>query len=292
MAQNAARDAAVAPAAAQTPVEKAPLAVRFAQQEARVGDRVVQRIGVHLGLTTKITQSGQVAHESTNEMRRQQQRTVEVLAAADGRASKTRASFQVSRRQAPDSPDPNALTAQPIEGKTYLMERDGDRLTITDPQGAIPPLEEYKLVAESLENVGKANPLAELLVARRLTIGERILVPRELVQPLLGFDDPLGTVRRFELTLARLDEPETDRPARCAAFQTSIDVAPSDDSPLEISLRGEMLIETDTCRVSSVDLAGPVQLSSIERTPGGIFQFSAGGDLKLAIRSQYDRVAP
>jgi hypothetical protein len=288
-AQGTAEEAVVHPAAAFEQVMPTLQQVRFRHQPTQVGDRVVQRLGVHLALATKITQSGQTAHESTNEMRRQQQRTIEVLEVAEGRATRARASFQVSRRQAPEYANPNELIVQPIEGKAYLVSREEDRLTITDEEGHLPSAEEYKLVAESLENVGKPNPLAALLVDRKIAIGQRILVPRDTVQSLLGFDDPLGTVHRFELTLNRVEPAGEKRASMTAVFVTAIEVLPNDESPLRITLNGEMAIETETCRMAAVNLSGPVQLSSIERTAGGIFQFSAGGELKLAIRSQYDR---
>ena len=244
---------------------------------------------MQLALTTKITQSGQTAHESTNEMRRQQHRVIEVLEAVEGRATKVQATFPVSRRQSPENANPDELVTQLIEGKTYFMQRSGEQLTITDAEGSIPPQEEFKLVAESLENVGKPNPLALLLVDRHVAVGQRILVPRDMVQQLLGFDDPVGTVRRFELTLTRLEPVDEKHPAERAVFQTKIDIVPNDASPLTITLEGEMVVETETCRLASVRLTGPVQLSSIERTAGGIFQYSAGGELNLAIRSEYGR---
>ena len=282
-------DAAVQPANAVEQVAPTTQQVRFRQQPTQVGDRVIQRLGVHLALSTKITQSGQTAHESVNEMRRQQQRTIEVLEVVEGRATRARASFQVSRRQAPEYANPNELTIQPIEGKAYFLVREGDQLTITDEEGHIPPAEEFKLIAESFENVGKPNPLAILLMGCKIAIGQRIHVPRETVQSLLGFEDPLGTVHRFELTLDRIEPADEKRPSPTAVFQTAIEVLPNDESPLAITLNGEMAIETETCRMAAVKMSGPVQLSSIERTAGGIFQFSAGGELKLAIRSQYDR---
>jgi hypothetical protein len=289
-AQNTiANDAAVAPASLLAPVTS-PVAgqvVRFRQRPTVVGDRVKQRLGVHLALTTKITQSGQVAHESDSEMRRQQQRVLEVLEVVDGRAVRAKASFPLSRRQSPENANPDELSVQPIEGKTYLMQREGDKLHVTDLDGHIPPLEEYKLAAESLENVGKPNPLAMLLVDRHVMVGQRILVPRDMVQQLLGFDDPVGSVRRFELTLLRVEPADEQYPAERALFQSGIEIVPNDSSPLTISLKGEMVIETETCRLASVELAGPVSLSTIERTAGGIFQYSAGGELQLAIRSQY-----
>lgn len=262
--------------------------VRFHQRPTVAGDRVAQRLGVHLVLTTKITQSGQTAHESSNAMRRQQQRIIEVLEAVDGRAVKTKVSFPLSRRQSPESGSPDELAVQPIEGKTYFMQRDGERLTITDAAGRIPPTEEYKLVAESLENVGKPNPLALMLVDRHVTVGQRILVPRDMVEQLLGFDDPVGSVRRFELTLVRVDAADETHPAEQALFQTGIEIVPNDSSPLTISLKGEMVVETETCRLASVALNGPVSMSTIERTSLGIYQYSAGGELQLAIRSWYN----
>jgi hypothetical protein len=243
-----------------------------------------------LALATKITQSGQIAHESTNEMRRQQQRVIEVRDANGGRAVKVQATFPLSRRQSPENPNAGELAVQPIEGKSYLMHRDGEKLTITDLDGHIPPQDEYKLVAESLENVGKPNPLAVLLVDRHVVVGQRMLVPREMVQQLLGFDDPVGAVRRFELTLTHLEAPTKENPAERAVFQTGIEIVPNDASPLTISLKGEMIVETQSCRLTSVELAGPVSLSSIERTAGGIFQYSAGGELQMAIRSQYGAI--
>lgn len=261
--------------------------VRFRQHPGTVGDRVVQSLNVDLGLTTKITQSGQTAHESSNRMRREQRRTIEVLEIAEGRATRARASFQTSRRQTPESATPDELVTQPIEGKSYLMVRDGEKLVITDLTGATPPEEEIKLVVESLENVGKPNPLAALLVDRHVTVGQRILVPRDVVQPLLGFDGPMGSVHRFELTLVRVEPADANRPSPRAIFQTAIQITPNDQSPLKITLNGEMHVETETCRLTTVEMKGPVQLSSIERTAGGIFQFSAGGELDLAIRSDY-----
>ncbi len=261
--------------------------VRFRQTQVAVGDQVTQTLNVDLGLTTKITQSGQTAHESSNRMRREQQRKIEVLEIVDGRATKAKAEFIVSRRQTPESSKPEELVTQPIEGKSYLMSRDGDRIVVTSLDGENPPEEEARLVAESLENVGKPNPFATLLVDRPMAVGQRVLVPRDVVQSLLGFEGPIGSVHRFELTLLRVEPQTSARSSPVGVFQATIEVKPNDESPLSITLTGEMSVETETCRLSEVNMVGPVQLSSIERTAGGIFQFSAGGELNLAIRSDY-----
>ena len=81
---------AVQPATASAPVAAggaaSPVTVRFQQRDTLVGDRIVQRMGMQLGVATKIVQSGQIANESTSDVRSQQQRTVDVLEVAEGRA--------------------------------------------------------------------------------------------------------------------------------------------------------------------------------------------------------------
>jgi hypothetical protein len=281
----------VQPAAATEPAPPADAtlgaAVRFKQRETEVGDCVVQRFGLQLAIDTKIVQSGQVAHESSATMRRQQQRTVEVLEVAEGRAVKAQATFDLSRRQSPEQGAPEELAPLAIEGKSYLMARDGDKLSITRPDGTMPPLEEYKLVSESLESVGQPNPLALVLAGRELRVGQRVFVPREMAQSLLGFGSPeLARVHRFELTLNRLAPPaEGAEPA--AIFSVVIEVRPEDADDYAVHLAGEMAVEPATCRLASVDLAGPVQVSTIERTALGIYQYTMSGQLSVAIRSQF-----
>ena len=276
-----------------TAVETQPQAtgerVQFQQQPTQVGDRVVQRVGVELKLSTKLVQSGQVAHEGENLMRRQQQRTVDVLEVEDGRAVRTKVTFQVSRRQGPDSPNPEELAVQPIEGKSYLAIRKGQQLSVTDLDGAIPPREEFLLVMESLDTIGKPHPLAELLTGRTLTVGERLHVPRELARTLLNMPDPSGTIQRFELTLDRL-APVKNSEAPLAIFHANIELTPDEKSPLGVTLEGEMSVEPTTCRLIALDIAGPVSMSTIERGPGGIQQFSAAGQLRMAMRAGYGSV--
>jgi hypothetical protein len=284
--------AAVGPATPIVPTAQEPgltgPPIRFTQAETKVGDRAVQRLGMHLAITTKIVQSGQVAHESAEDIRRQQQRSLDVLQVADGRAVRTKATFDLSRKQSPDQPKPDELAVLPIEGKSYLAAREGDKLTVTNLDGTIPPLEEYKLVSESLESVGQSNPLAMVLAGRELRVGQKVFVPREMAQALLGFGGPeLARVHKFELTLNRV-APLAAGEAPAAVFGVVVEVRPEDADDYAVHLSGEMAVEPATCRLASVDIAGPVHVSTIERTPLGIYQYTMDGQLKVAIRTQYE----
>jgi hypothetical protein len=285
-------DGAVTPATAHTPLggdlPTAATKIHFEAAPTSVGDRVVQRIGMQMAVTTKIIQSGQVANESSSEIRRQQQRTIEVLEVADGRAAKARASFEVSRRVTPNDAGATEPITQPIEGKSYLVTRRGGELTVTDLEGRMPPLEEYKLASESLSGVGQPNPLAQLLAGQDVAVGQPMVVPRETASQLLGLNSPeLAQVHRFELTLVRMSTPADATDAPLAVFRASIIMKPESDDALAVTLNGELAVEPATCRLASVDLAGPVHVTTIERTPLGMYQHSTAGELRVAIRSQF-----
>jgi hypothetical protein len=279
---------AVTPAGPETPAGPR---IAFTQRDTAVGDRAVQRTGMHLSVRTRIVQSGQIAHDSTSEIRSQQQRTVDVTGVTEGRATKARVAFQVARRQSPDNPTPTELSPLATEGKSYLLERNGDELRVTDAKGGLPPTEESKLVAEALDGVGKPNPLAVVLGGRELAVGQRVFVPRDLAKSLLNLGSAeLAEVNRFELTLDRIVPAKDTTASEVAVFRVKIDVQPGEGGELGVTLGGEMGVEPVGCRLASVDLTGPVRVSTIERTQMGIYQYSMDGELKLAIRSEFGRV--
>jgi hypothetical protein len=279
---------AVTPAAPETPAGPR---IAFTQRDTAVGDRAVQRTGMHLNVRTRIVQSGQIAHDSTSEIRSQQQRTVDVTGVTEGRATKARVAFQVARRQSPDNPTPTELSPLATEGKSYLLERNGNELKVSDAEGRMPPEDELKLVAEALDGVGKPNPLAVVLGGRELAVGQRVFVPRDLAKSLLNLGSAeLAEVNRFELTLDRIVPAKDATVSDVAVFRVKIDVQPGEGGELGVTLSGEMGVEPVGCRLASVDLTGPVHVSTIERTPMGIYQYSMDGELKLAIRSEFGRV--
>jgi hypothetical protein len=91
------------------------------------------------------------------------------------------------------------------------------------------------------------------------------------------------------LTLVRVAAP-ADRPGdKLAVFRAAIVMKPATEEGLAIDLNGELAVEPTTCRLTSVDLAGPVHATTIERTRLGMFQHSVSGELRAAIRSQFGR---
>ena len=123
---------------APAPASNATQTVRFNQQQAEVGDRVTQQVSLDFELQSTILQSGQIANQSTTSVRRRQQRLIEALEVTQGQVRRAKVSFPHSRVVSPENPDPQTEVSQPVEGKSYLVTRNGQQLFITDLEGLIP----------------------------------------------------------------------------------------------------------------------------------------------------------
>jgi hypothetical protein len=253
--------------------------VKFSQQPTAIGECLSQRVGMELNIHTVIKQSGQVAHDGNTALRRRQERQIEVLEVTEGRARQARVSYQLSRSLSPENENPTDEFAQPVEGKAYLVSRSNDRLIVTELDGAIPPRQEYDVVVESMESFGLSNPLGEYLLSQDIHVGDRLQVPNHLASKMMGFDS-LGEVQKFELQLTELKNFEG---RECAVFVADIAALGKPENPLHVQAQGKVVIEIDTCRTLEATLQGPISFLSSEQQT----EFSATGEVLLAIRSQY-----
>ena len=200
-----AQDAVVQPASHVAPTVPVGQSIRFAPPQTAVGERVVQRVGMELNIHTIVKQSGKVAHDGQTNMRSRQEREIEVLQVVAGKAVQAQVTYPLSRSLSPENPDPADEVAQAVEGKSYLIARNGERLLVTDLEGAIPPRNEYDIVMNTMESFGQPNLLAEFLLPREIKIGERLQVPADIAKKMLGFDS-FGDVQKFELYLQEVKE--------------------------------------------------------------------------------------
>jgi hypothetical protein len=273
-----AEETAIQPASHVAPAS-AGQTIRFSLPQTTVGERVVQRVGMELHVHTVVKQAAQIAHEGDTNMRSRQEREIEVLELADGRAIKGKVKYHLSRSLSPENPDPADEVAQPVEGKSYLITRDGERLLVTELDGAIPPRAEYDIVVNTMESFGQPNLLAAFLAPQELHVGERLQVPADVAKKMMGFDS-FGEVQKFELFLQEVKNIE-GKP--CAIFLADIVAQGDAQNPLNVQAQGKVIIELATCRTLEATLNGPLSLVSVEQQT----EYSATGDLLLAIRSQY-----
>ncbi len=266
------------------PAKVAAGVVTFVQQPAQVGDRVAQTVEANLQVHTTITQSGQRANESQTSLKRRQQRFVEVLEVVDGSVRRAHVTYPLSRVTSPESENPEQEVVQAVEKKSYFVTREGERLLVTDAEGTIPPQDEFEIVVTSLRNLGQPNPLIKFLLGRTIRVGERLQLPQEIAEQMMGFGEQFGKVEQFELELKSVREIERHP---CAVFGATIEAVGEPANPIRIRAFGQVVIQIKTCRTVRAELSGPLTLSTVERTPAGNFQYSARGNMHVAIRSQY-----
>lgn len=258
--------------------------VQFSQRPAEVGDRVAQQVELTMHLNTSILQSGQVAHQQNVSQEHRQQRLVEVLKVVEGNVRKARVFFPQSRGKSPGGEKPGEEVVEPVEGKTYLVTRQGKLLLVTDTQGAIPPRAEFEIVYTSMQSLGLPNPLAKFLLGRTIHVGESIEVPQAIAASMLGFGAELGEVKQFQLRLKELSTYEGDP---CALFDAKIEVAGGADQPLHVEVAGPVVILTESCRTVVTELRGSLSMDAVEHTREGSYQYQGSGELSVAVHAHY-----
>lgn len=288
LAQSAIAPAAysspAAPAAAQT--------VTFQRRAPEIGDQIEQDFNVTLELTSMVRQNNQVLEKSKNDLRRTQRRVVTTTHVAKGvpvavMVRYAQAGKQIATGPADGQLGPARSVSQPVEGKVYRVARDGEALLIKDEQGAIPPLDEYEIVALNMESLGRPNPLADFLAGQTIAVGQTVELPAGVAEKLMGLGGDLGKVTRFSIALQQI---ATVQGRRCAVFQSSIDAESIDSSQMRLAVDGPMAIEIDTCRAVEANFAGPIGMSETRGSLSATYQMTGTGKMAVAIASKYSDV--
>jgi hypothetical protein len=263
--------------------------VRFGRREPLVGDQLEQNLSVTLQLDTMVRQDREVLEKTKTALSRHQRRIVTTTHVNQGMAVAVlvryaAAAKEIATGSAEGKLGEAKLAAQPVRGKAYRVCRDGESLLITDEQGAVPPLDEYEIVALNMESLGRPNPLADFLAGQSLSIGQRITLPNEVAEKLMGLGGEMGKVTRFELTLQSV---ATINNAACAVFQADIEAASNDSSQMRLAVDGPLAIEIGTCRAVEANFTGPIGMSETRGSLSATYQMMGTGKMSVRIASKY-----
>jgi hypothetical protein len=155
---------------------------------------------------------------------------------------------------------------------------------ITDENGQTPPPDEYEIVAQNMEMVGRANPLASFLAGRSIAVGETVNLPKDLADQLFNPGDRFGEVTRFDLLL---EKAETQDGTPCAVFLARVEAASNDSSQMRMQMEGPLVMQIDTCRAVQLSLSGPIGMSETRGSYSTAYQLIGTGQLKTSIESAY-----
>ena len=188
------------------------------------------------------------------DMKKHAEELKEVLAANGGVATKVKVTYTDQETQTMAGKARNKPSL--IDGKTYVVARVGDELEVTLEDGSAPPDEEVEKVARKERDLGKPDPMDQIIASKTWKLGEKIaFTPDELATINAGSpsaDDDERLVK-MELTLAGVDDGE-------ARFD--MDMALSVETPkgkMSMALTGTARVDVATGRLLEITGAGPVE---------------------------------
>lgn len=257
-----------------------PRTVTFGLRDAGVGDVLVQTVNVNVQLDTTVRDGDKVIEKNATQMTKVSQREIATQAVTAGRSVAVKLDYKTAERKINDSqPEP-----QPVAGKTYHCQRQGEKLHITDATGSVPSFEEFEIVSAQMQALGKANPLGKYLAGKTFTVGQKLAVPKEVAAELLGLQKPFGTPSRFELTLKAI---RTIDDQTCAEFHALVEAAANDGSQMRMIVEGPLVMQAASCRAVSAEFTGPVGMSETQGGRAGRLQVTGTGKLTIAINTKY-----
>jgi hypothetical protein len=288
--------AAVTPASFERDIHsESPQTIHFARRAPQVGDQLEQSLTFDVQLHQLMRQGEHLVEQGEMATHRRQRRLVTTTDVASGAAVAALVRYPEATKQiitAHTADELRTLTVpidpQSVQGKAYRCHRTDAELLITDEQRNIPPLDEFKIVAQNMETLGRANPLAQFLAGRTVGVGERLTVPHDVAERLLGLGEELGQVSRFELVL---DDVKTIDGTPCAVFNASIDAASTNASQMRMQVDGPLVIQSATCRAVEASFHGPIGMSETRGSLTETYQMSGTGRISVSIHTVYRDVA-
>jgi hypothetical protein len=256
-------------------------AVEFHYRPPQVGQHGTHEMQFQLELTIAVRQSGKTISSEAQQLSRDQQRQVTILEVADKHASKVEVVYRKAQESMGRGNQAGPPQTQPIEGKSYLVERRADDLVVTDSQGQPVPEEERTLVVASMQSVGRPSPLGLLLDGKKLTVGQTLRLPNAMASDVLGMKDTGGEPQKVDLLLREVRQDEGRRLAR---FDLSIILKLAGGGTMEI--KGDLQIEPDTCQIAAANFSGPVSMREEHGPQGHTFEVRSEGTMKVAVNSR------
>ncbi|MCK6527014.1 hypothetical protein L6R50_05435 [Myxococcota bacterium] len=264
---------------------------RMARRPDRVGDSFVEDSELHMEISVTATVGGhEIMRQSLSSTETTRGRSV-VLDAAGGRASRVRVTYDVARQAACSNGAAEQEAASPIQGRTYLVAREGGALVVADPEGKPVPGPEAEAVRGRNGGLGGPAPFQDVLAGMDFPPGERVVLPDAVARGVLDVYEEDAAVSDFGLvrTGSRREEGR-----EIALFDASVRMSMRDPAGfgLDIDLLGKMEVYADDVRFGSIRMAGPVTVSGEAGQDGMTIRVEGSGSARLHHQRRPDGAPP
>ena len=256
----------------------------FHHQIPQVGQQWVQSVQMKIKAKSRIKYPGHQQREVFQLDQRRQSRRLTVLGVQPRNVPRVEVTFESALHHTSEDWDAEPRwKSQAVHGKTYHVWRENGRLVVTNPQGTVPSSEEVEIVRQSMQSVGRGNPIAQFLHERTVEVGQTLHLPAELARELLGTDTPLNKTQKMPMTLLGVREI---RGAMCGIFEADLENTSQLGVRTSTHMHGKFAVELDTCRLVSTVFQGPVT-SRLSRSIGGeSYVVETTGSLQVATKAE------
>jgi hypothetical protein len=258
--------------------------VQFNYRLPQVGEKSSQVAQYDLDLTRSMQQTGKTLSSEKRLLLRTIHRRATVLDVAGDRPLKAAVTYAKASEVITSGEQPPESRKLPIEGNTYLVERQGVALKVTDRDDKSVPEAERVMVAANMDSIGHRNQLGRFLHGKTVEVGETLQLPKEMAADLLGMREAKGDAQKVELTLSGT---ATEAGRRIAKFAAAIAVKMGSGSALD--MKGAMQIDIETCRILAADFSGSISSQEGQSDNGQEVQVLTDGTLKVAVKSDLVR---
>jgi hypothetical protein len=242
-------------------------------------------------MSMTMRQVNELIGKSQTTVRTNQKRVLTTTEVDQGRIVAVRLQYPVATKQesiveGTETNEPTLLP-QPVQGKTYICKRDSGEngeLVVTDEAGNRPPTDEYEIVAQQMQMVGRPNPLAQFFAGRKIAVGEKVELPSAVASQVFNLGDKFGKVSRFTLTLKKL---QTEGSKTWAVFQADVEAFANAATQMRLEVEGPLVIDVATCRAQKISLIGPIGMSETRGSYSTAYQLIGTGKLQMSIASFY-----
>lgn len=257
--------------------------VLFTKRPTQVNDTAHQIVQGKLEADRTIRQQNQLVDTSKQTLERTQVRTLTILEIVDGSPARARLVYGDSSTRVQGEKEQRVEVTHPVAGNTYFVLRRGEELFFTDENGSQVTEEETKVLQLHMAAFGKPNPLADFLNGKQIQIGQSVEVPQEVARELLGLT---GNDAKTDKLVLRLSAIKNIDGIVCGIFDTILRTS-GKEAAMSLLMKGELVVESNTCRTRSIRLHGPVALSEMRGPTIGRFVVSTNGTLQVAVETTF-----
>jgi hypothetical protein len=240
-------------------------AVQFQPRRPAVGDAVTTKSSS----TTSMTINAKSKTVSVNQAE-EKEKVVQLLAVAGDLATKAKVTYRKFSKTTSTGGSPGT-PVDVVGGKTFVVERKGDALLVTDEQGGKPSTEQEDVVAQDMRSFGKPDDVDIAMASKPRSVGDDMSDVADALK--MKFQTEIGGNEKPEVQDARVTLAAVhDRGGHKFA---DLDIALSfkmkkKGMKMTMTLKGTLTIPTDDVDVASGNMAGPITIDGDATGSGNI----------------------